>query len=230
MPESLRLALDFLRDLNRNNDREWFKANKKRYDAARAAHEIFIAEVLARFDEVEDVGPLTPPETLYRIHRDIRFSPDKTPYKPWMGALIGPQGRKTLGSAYYIQIQPGGSMIAGGLYMPSSEALQAIRESIAADARPLKAVLASESFVRSFGSIEGEQLKTAPKGFSKDHPEIALLRYKQFLAVHNISDEDVVKDDLVDRVITVCKALKPFSDYFYDRIDPAILEKMARPG
>ncbi|MBK8026544.1 MAG: DUF2461 domain-containing protein [Chloroflexi bacterium] len=230
MPEALRHTLEFLGDLRRNNDREWFKANKKRYDAAHAAFESFVAEVIARFDEVEEIGPLTPAQAMYRIHRDVRFSPDKTPYKPWFGALIGPQGRKTSGTSYYIQVQPGDSFIAGGLYMPPSEALAIIREAIADDARPLRKILASKSFKSTFGTMEGEQLKTAPKGFSKDHPDIDLLRYKQFLASHPISDEDLLKDELVDRTIRVCKVLKPFSDYFYDKIDPSILENMDRPG
>lgn len=214
MPASLQQTLDFLRDLREHNSREWFMRSRQRYDAARAAFEAFINELLARLSEFEDFGPITAAEAMYRIHRDVRFSPDKSPYKIHMGALLGKDGRKTTGKAYYVQIQPDHqSLVAAGLYMLPPEHLETVRRAVDADSRPLRAILEAESFKRYFGKMVGEQLKTAPKGYPKDHPDIDLLRYKQFLAEHWLSDEQVVADDLVDYVIEICRALSPFAEY-----------------
>lgn len=230
MPESLRVTLDFLRDLSRNNDREWFNQNKKRYTAAQAAFEDLVVQVISRFNEVEDFPLLAPKDVMYRIHRDVRFSPDKTPYKPWMGALVGKQGRKSPGRSYYIQIQPGDqSMLAGGHYMVPNEVLTALRAVIAEDSRPLRKALNAAAFKQYFGKMTGEQLKTAPKGYSKDHPDIDLLRFKQFLAGHTFTDEDVLRDDLVDQIIVMSKAMKPFLKAIYDPLGEDLLAKMMQP-
>lgn len=217
MHASLQQTLDFLRDLQFNNNRAWFNENRKRYEAARAAAEQLTLDLVKQFGEVDDIGELSPSDAMFRLNRDTRFSPDKTPYKTNIGIVLGREGRKTTGRSYYVQIQPdGNSFIAGGLYMPSSEELAAVRQAIAEDSRPMRTILETESFKRYFGTMGGEQVKTAPKGYAKTHPDIDLLRYKQYLAVHHLTDEQVVADDLVDYIIEVCKALKPFASYFPD--------------
>jgi uncharacterized protein (TIGR02453 family) len=214
---SLQHTLDFLRDLRFNNNRLWFNENRARYEAARSAHEQFISDVIARFSVVDDIGDLSPADTTYRINRDTRFSPDKTPYKTAIGAVIGKVGRKTTGRSYYIHIEPdGNSFVGGGLYMILPEQLALIRRMLAEDARPFRAILDSEHFKRYFGKMVGEQVKTAPKGFSKDYPDIDLLRFKQFLATHSLSDEQVLAGDLVERVIEVCTVIKPFITYLHE--------------
>jgi uncharacterized protein (TIGR02453 family) len=220
MPASLQYALDFLRDLRANNNREWFNKNRARYDKARAAYEDFVQAVIDRFDVVDDFGNLSAEQTMYRIHRDIRFSPDKTPYKTEMGALLGKEGRKSMGRSYYIHLQPDdNSFLATGLYMPSPAELEKVRRAIAEDSRPLRSILNAKDFKRYFGEMQGEQVKTAPKGYSKDDPDIDLLRYKQFMAVHPLTDQQMLADDLVDDVIERFKAMKPFADYLYGILD-----------
>lgn len=216
MPAALKHTLDFLRDLRANNSRTWFQANRARYDAARAAFEDVVAALISRFDVVDDIGGVTPEETMYRINRDVRFSPDKSPYKIAMGALLGKGGRKSTGRSYYFQVMPdGGSMAAGGMYMIAAGDLEKLRQAIADDDRPLRQVLNAESFKRYFGKLEGEQLKTAPKGYPKDHHAVDLLRYKQFLASHPLSDDQLLSDGLVDHLLEVYQALKPLNDYLY---------------
>lgn len=220
MPASLQHTLDFLRDLRDNNNREWFNQNRSRYEAARTAFEDFIGELIQRFDAVDDLGSLSPEQTMYRINRDVRFSPDKSPYKIAMGALLGKDGRKTMGRAYYFQAQPdGNSMVAGGIYMTFPAQLDKIRAVIAEDSKPLRKLLEAKDFKHYFGKMEGEQLKTAPKGYAKDHPDIDLLRYKQFLAYHPLSDQELLRDDLVDYVLDVCRAMKPFNVYIHSLVE-----------
>jgi uncharacterized protein (TIGR02453 family) len=219
MPAALKHTLDFLRDLRANNDRAWFQANRPRYEAARAAFEDVVAELISRFDAVDDIAGVTPEQTMYRINRDVRFSPDKSPYKTAMGALLGKEGRKTSGRGYYFQVMPdGGSLAAGGMYMLSAGDLDRMRQAIADDDRPLRKVLESEAFRRFFGTMQGEQLKTAPKGYAKDHPAIDLLRYKQFMADHALTDDQVLADGLVDHLLEVYTAMKPFNEYLYSVI------------
>jgi uncharacterized protein (TIGR02453 family) len=224
MPASLQHSLDFLRDLQAHNQREWFKQNRSRYNKAYAAWEDFIQELIVRFDAVDDIGAVSPAQTMYRLNRDVRFSPDKSPYKTWFGALLGTEGRKTLGRSYYVQLAPNDSFLGGGLYMITPAELDVVRRGIADDSRSLRAVLESESFKRTFGTMTGEQLKTAPKGYAKDDPNVDLLRYKQFLAGKSLTDEQVVAEDLVDYTLEVFQALKPFVTYFYDILDEARAE------
>lgn len=217
MPQNLQFTLDFLEELRFNNNKTWFDENRKRYDQARANCEALIDDIIHHFAAVEELGKTTAKDCLFRINRDVRFSKDKTPYKVNMGALIGKGGRKTTGRSYYLNLEPGNSFIAGGVYAPLPEHLKSIREVIAADnGKKLTAIIHHTDFKHYFGAMEGEALKTAPKGYPADHPAIHLLKQKQFLAMHKLDDADVLRDDFTDHFISVSKALKPFERFFND--------------
>jgi uncharacterized protein (TIGR02453 family) len=217
MSENLRYTLDFLRDLRANNDRAWFDQNRQRYDIARGHFEDLVTELIILSGSFEDLGGVTASDCIYRIYRDVRFSPDKTPYKTNLGAVIGKSGRKTIGRSYYIQIGPEGeSFIAAGLYMPSKDQLELMRRAIADDSSKLRKILNKRDFKRYFNGLEGEQLKTAPQGYGKDHPDIDLLRYKQFLASAPLSEAQVLSEDLADYVVGGFKALKPLEAYIHE--------------
>lgn len=201
----------FMTELQWNNNREWFTAHRDRYDIARAAFEAIVSELLARFGEVDDIGNPTAAACMFRMNRDVRFSRDKSPYKTGMGALFGAQGRKSEGRSYYLHIQPGGqSFLAGGLWDPDGPALAALRRAIARDAASLRAIAAASDFVRHFGALAGESLKTAPAGYPKDHPDIDLLRMKQMVARRPLSDAEVFSDSLTDTILETYAAMKPF--------------------
>lgn len=228
MSASLQPSLDFLRSLRANNTREWFQANEAAYKTARGAFEDFLRELIARFDAVDDIGALDVSEAVYRIHRDVRFSADKTPYKTTMSAYIAKGGRKTTGRGYYFQIAPDDSMIAGGMYELMPDELARVRAALAADSAPLRAIIAAPDFVRYFGELGGEKVKTAPKGYSKDHPDLDLLRHKSFLATHPITDDQVTDPDFIDHALAVCKAIKPLAVYLHEIVgerDPEALER-----
>lgn len=210
---TLTTTLTFLTDLAANNNKAWFDAHRAAYADARAAFEDMVNDLIHGINTFDDLGPLTAKEAIFRINRDVRFSKDKTPYKTNMGAVLARGGRKEPGPVYYLQVGPDDSFAAGGLHSPSSEQLDAIRRAIVADAAPLRAILADPDFVAAFGTMTGEQLKTAPQGYDRAHPDIDLLRYKQFLAIHPLTAADVVADDLVARLVPVYAAMRPLNVY-----------------
>jgi uncharacterized protein (TIGR02453 family) len=213
MPRIEAATLDFLRDLRRNNNRDWFTAHKDRYQAARTNMETFATALLARMQETDLIETPSAKKSLFRIYRDIRFSKDKTPYKINMGGSLRRAGAERRGG-YYYSVQPDGeSVIGGGFYGPARNDLLRIRQEIAADAQPLRDILADKRFREFYGGLTGDQLKTAPKGFDRDHPDIDLLRYNNFIAMRKCSDAEVTAADYLDRVVDGWQRLRPFFDY-----------------
>ena len=210
----LKPTLTFLGDLKRNNNKAWFDANRARYEDAKGRFESFVDALITELDKFENLGGVTAKDSTFRINRDILFSKDKTPYKTNMSADIAPGGRKSGKHGYYIHLAPGGeTMLAGGMYMPTPEQLSKFRAVIAADAKPLKGITGNRTFVKTFGSLDGDRLKTAPKGFPADHPEIELLKLKQLVVAHRFSDREVLAPTFIGEMTGTCKALKPFLDY-----------------
>jgi uncharacterized protein (TIGR02453 family) len=177
-------ALMFLRRLKRNNDREWFLKNKHVYEQTVKAPMVELVLALGR--ELKKIAPemeTDPARAIYRIYRDVRFSPDKSPYKTHIAAIFRPRTLEKHNCAgLYFHVSPSELEIAGGVYMPERETLLAIRQHIAVNHRKLRSILESPEFRRLFGELWGEQLRRVPKGFAPDHPAADLLRYKQLLA------------------------------------------------
>jgi uncharacterized protein (TIGR02453 family) len=152
---------------------------------------------------------------VFRINRDIRFSNDKSPYKSHFGAFIVRGGKKNGDkyAGYYFHIEPGASIMAGGAYTPPAPWLSAIREKISDSPEEFMKITGEKDFIKYFKSIDGEKLKTAPKGYPKDHPQIELLKYKSYLVVNEAPDKLVLSKDYMDHVVNVFKAMKPLNDY-----------------
>ncbi|PYF77384.1 DUF2461 domain-containing protein [Pedobacter nutrimenti] len=202
----------FLKALEENNDKEWFTAHKQAYQQELGDIENF-AEALLRKLSVHDVIE-TPSgkKSLYRIYRDVRFSNDKTPYKThWSGSFRrATQYRR---GGYHFHLGPGNSFIAGGFWGPEPKDLKLIRDDISFDAAPLRNIIQSEAFVKTFGSLKGEQLKTVPKGFDPQNEAVDLLRYKQFLLVRPFSDEEVFSASFLEQADLTFQQMRPFFDY-----------------
>ncbi len=202
---------DFLKDIANHNDRDWFAENKPRYQASYEQVKSFFAameEQMAKHDSIAKTK-------VYRIYRDVRFSKDKTPYKR---SFSGGFSRDTdrLRGGYYVHIEPGNSMLAGGFWSPNADDLKLIRSHIAADDAALRKVLKAKKFKDTWGTLQGEQLKTAPKGYPKDHPAIDLLRYKQFIVSKHLSDKEVLHKDFAKHASDYFKALRPYFNYMSD--------------
>lgn len=216
-----KLIFDFLKKLKANNEREWFHANKPEYEKVKLEFKNLVQEMIAKiipFDE--GLIGLETKQSIFRINRDIRFSKDKRPYKENLGASFTRGGKKSKYVGYYLHLSPdGNSFLAGGSYMPASNHLAAIRQEIDYNASEIKSVLAKPKFKNLFGELEGESLKTSPKGYPKDHEEIELLRRKSFIMMHKLDDEKVLKPNFIEYAIGVFGEMKPLNDFLNRAID-----------
>ena len=204
----------FLAELRKHNNREWFEKHRDDYEDAKGRFEALVNQIIAGLSPVDDLAGLQAKDCVMRIFRDVRFSKDKSPYKTNMAANISPGGRKSNKLGYHLSLAPGGeSIIAGGIYMPEPAQLNRLRDAIARDAAPLKAVAAEKNFKKYFGQLEGEKVKTVPQGYDRDHPDIELLRFKQLLAVHRLPDDVALGPRFAAHAVKVCAAMRPFNEY-----------------
>ncbi len=212
------IILDFLNELKENNNREWFQKNKKTYDAAKAEMEAFVDVLIPRIAVFDpSVKFVTAKDCLFRIFRDVRFAKDKSPYKTNMGAWISRAGRKSSGPGYYLHIQPGESMLAGGVYMPEPEQLKKIRQEIYYNAAEFKAILENKTARKYFNGLsEWDKQKLAPRDFPKDFPDIDLLKYRHYTVAHMLDDKQVKEKDFAELVIKVFGLMHPLN-VFLDR-------------
>lgn len=207
--------LDFLKDLSNHNDRDWMQTQKKRWEQVKGEFKVCVADLIngiSQFDE--SVQGLEPKDCIFRLNRDIRFSKDKSPYKTHLGAAIMEGGRKSPNPTYYIHVEPGKSFLAGGVYLPESENLKKIRQEIDYNPEELKKIVEDKAFKKTFGEMTGESLKTAPKGYPKDHPNIELLRMKSFLVTRNLSDEELLDTQIQSNLLKIFQVMHPFNQYF----------------
>jgi len=211
MNYSLTTVFEFLNALNKNNNRPWFQANKTQYDIAHQHIIAFAEALLSELRKYDDIETISGKKSLFRIYRDVRFSKEKAPYKvSWSGSFR--RASKSRRGGYYFHIEPGNTFIAGGFFGPNPEDLKQIRKHIDQDDAPLRKVLEDHEKKAFFGSLEGEQVKTAPKGFPIDHHAIDLLRYKQFIMKHQFSDKDVLHGDFHKNMAFGFSGLLPFFD------------------
>jgi uncharacterized protein (TIGR02453 family) len=206
----------FLSDLKKNNDRAWFLAHKEGYLEAKAEFHGAVEELIGRIAAFDpSVKGLEAGPCIFRINRDVRFSKDKSPYKTHFGAHIGAFDKVSHAHAgYYLHLEPGNCFLGGGAYHPTPEWLKAIRGAIDRDGGELKRILASASFKKYFGKMEGEALKTAPQGYRPDHLYIGYLKHKSFLAVHRLKDKEMQAPDFAAHAGKVFRALQPFARFF----------------
>ena len=184
-------TFNFLKELKLNNNREWFQENKKKYEASHQEMATLGDELLKRLNQFDEIETISGKKSLFRIYRDVRFSKNKAPYKTNRSGSFKRAGENRRGG-YYFSIEPGNSMIGGGFYAPNAADLKLIREQIEMDAEPLKQALANEKFKNYFGELLGEKLKTVPRGFNADDPNIDLLRFKNFYVMKKFSDQEVM--------------------------------------
>lgn len=201
-------TIKFLRDLDKNNEREWFSANKARYEQALKNVNSFkdaVIQSLSKKDVIEN-------GRVFRIYRDVRFSKDKAPYKNNFGIHFTRATKERRGG-YYLHIEPGKSFAGGGFWAPEPEDLKRIRDEIAFDDKPIRKIINQKTFIKYFGTLNGDELKTAPSGYDRDHPAIDLIRKKQFIVGRNFTDKEVTDPGFIKEVTLSFEAMRPFFDY-----------------
>jgi len=205
--------LRFLAELKQNNNREWFQANKDRYRQAKQEHEELVSHIIAGLSAFDsDMQLLTPPECVFRIYRDVRFSKNKDPYKTAMGAVFSKGGRKSRYASYYLHLEPGNSFAGGGKWRPDGEVLKNIRYEIYNYPDEFLKILHNKKFRDTFGEMSGEKLKRPPRDFPSDFEHIELLKFKSFIVGKPFSDDELVKEIFVPQLLDDFKTLKPFID------------------
>lgn len=208
-------SIEFLQILRQNNNRDWFNENKPLYQAAQENIAEVAEEILNLMRLHDDIETPSGKKALFRIYRDVRFSKNKEPYKTNFGAAYR-RNQPIKRGGYYLHIEPGNSFVGGGFYQPNKDDLAKIRAAIALDGDELKAVINQKKFKDTFGRLEGDQLKTAPKGYPKDHEHIELLRHKGYLMMVPLSDEDILSENLPEKVNGIFKNMRPFLNWMTD--------------
>lgn len=201
----------FLHQLKENNNREWFASNKKAFQVEEQHAKAFFMAVYADLEKIDNLDKMQ----VFRIYRDVRFSKDKSPYKNHFSVGFN-RSKPLLRGGMYLHIEDNASFVGGGFWEPNAPDLFRIRKEIEVDASELRAIISEENFQKYFKTLQGEELKTAPRGFDKTHPAIDLLRKKQFLLTRRFSNDEVLSANFKDEVIASFKAMRPFFDYMSD--------------
>lgn len=208
-------TLSFLTTLARNNNRDWFQRHKEHYLQAQSNVVEWLDGLIVLMNKHDQLQTKTGKEGLYRIYNDVRFSQDKTPYNPRFAGNLK-RVKPFLRGGYYFWIKPGESRVGCGFTYPNSQDLKRIREDIALNYDEWEKLMRNKKLTTYFGSMQGEQVKTAPKGFTVTDPAIQLLRYKQFWFERSFTDKEVLAPDFLKEVNATYKTIRPFFDYMSD--------------
>lgn len=210
-------TFDFLKKLSKNNDRDWFNENKEKYLAAKENTEAFVDALITRMNSHDEIETPSGKKSLYRIYNDVRFSEDKTPYNPRFAGHLR-RRKPLLRGGYYYWIKPGASRVGCGFTYPSPEDLKRIRIDIQDNHTDWRKLLNKKSIQSTFGTMLGDKVAAAPKGFPKEHPAIDLLRHKQFWFEHPFSDNEVLSPEFLNNINKTFKAIRPFFDYMSEML------------
>jgi uncharacterized protein (TIGR02453 family) len=211
-------TLQFLKALNKNNNKPWFDANRKAYEAAKTDFTNFIDLLIEKYAKKDaSIAHLKAKDCMFRINRDVRFSKNKSPYKNNMGASINSGGKKSMTAGYYFHLQPvGESFIGGGLYMAMPDQLKNIRQEIDYNWKEFHKIISSKQFKTVYGSLYmGDDMKLVrpPKGYEADNPAIEYIKLKSWIGTCQLSDADLTSKDLLKKTITSFEALQPLLNF-----------------
>ena len=208
--------LDFLTELSCNNNREWFNAHKDWYRDCHLRFEQFTGNWLARLADIDsEMASLQPKDCIWRIYRDVRFSHDKRPFKDWFGAFPAVKGgKKSDRGGYYIHLQPGKCMFAGGIWCPNKDLLRALRSEVLANYDEVEAIFANPQTSSYFHDFDTDQmLKKVPQGFPADFVHADWLKRKAYTFSYALTDEQVCAPDFMDLLMDLSCAAKPINDF-----------------
>jgi len=204
-------TIAFLEDVRDNNNRPWFSGQKERYQIAQQNVKDFLATLTDEMNKIDSIEK----SKLFRIYKDVRFSKDKTPYNSHWSMSMG-RTKPYLRGGYYLKLDPEGAYVACGFWNPASSDMALIRSNIDANDKAFRKSICGKKLKDTFGSMKGEAVKTAPKGYKKEHPAIDLLRYKQFIFSKEFGRKEIHQKDFAKEVVKTYKAVRPFFNYMSD--------------
>ena len=198
----------FFKELSNHNNREWFEQNKPEFKSLETTVKLFGENLKDKLNQHDSIDRFK----LFRIYRDVRFSKDKTPYKTHFG-MAWHRTKPNYRGGYYLHLKPNDVFLACGFWDPNSKDLKRIREEIDLDGQEYRNLINAAEFKSVWGELQGDKVKTAPKGYAKDNPNIDLLRFKQHIFMVRYTNQDVVAEDFTDRLDEALQAVRPFVDY-----------------
>ncbi|MFY7965099.1 MAG: DUF2461 domain-containing protein [Chitinophagaceae bacterium] len=216
-------TIKFIKDLKKNNTKEWFDANRKMYEAAKQDF-LSLTETILKGIAAKDetLSQLEPKKCVFRINRDVRFSKDKSPYKTNMGMSISKGGKSAMSAGYYFHLEPGACFIGGGIYMPMPDEVKKIRQEIDYNWDEFKKIITNKKFVETFGDIsKGAEfsLSRPPKGYDENNPAIDYLKLKSWTISTTIKDEELTDKNIAKKIVTTFETIKPLIDFLNRGID-----------
>jgi uncharacterized protein (TIGR02453 family) len=216
-------TVNFIKALKKNNNKAWFDEHRKQYEAAKQDFEGLVQKLIdAHARQDSSIVDLKAKACIYRINRDVRFSKDKSPYKSNFGAGINGAGKKSVTAGYYVQIEPGKSFVGGGLYMPMPPDLKKVRQEIDYNWEEFKSIINNKKFKAVYGKLsDGEEMKLTrvPQGFDKDAAAAEFLKYKSFVALKPLTDEELTEKNLVKKMAEAFTVLQPLMNFLNRSFD-----------
>lgn len=206
-------TIKFLKDLKKNNSKEWFDKNRKVYEAAKEDFNNLVQTVIDKYSvRDEELASLNVKDCVFRINRDVRFSKNKAPYKTNMGGHFNRGGKKSIYAGYYFHLEPGESFVGGGLWMPEPEVLKKVRQEIDYSFDEFKGIVGNKKFKSTYGDLyteEGVKLSRPPKGYDDANPAVEFIKLKSFLAMQPITDAELTDKNLVKKITAAFDVLQP---------------------
>jgi uncharacterized protein (TIGR02453 family) len=211
-------TLKLLKQLKKNNNREWFNENKPRYiKHVKEPFEVFIGDLIEALSPYFESLAITPKDAIFRIYRDVRFSKDKTPYKTKVSAIISPGGRKNKTMpGIYLEITPDDMRIYSGLYVLDSKELYNVRSHISHNMAEFQRLISANKFVEVFTEIRGDKNKRIPKEYDEDAIKQRLIYNKQFYFFTSWPVQTIYEEDLIERIVKTFTIAKPVSEFLYE--------------
>ncbi|WP_418513102.1 DUF2461 domain-containing protein [Corallibacter sp.] len=205
-------AFTFFKALQENNNRDWFNEHKSEYKTIEKSVKVFYNELLEKMKAHDDIDKLK----MFRIYRDVRFSKNKLPYKTHFGGSFH-RRKPELRGGYYLHIAPENkSFIATGFWEPNKDDLLRIRKELEMDASEMRTILNNKTLKNTWGDLVGDELKTAPRNFDKNHPDIDLIKKKQYIFTKTFTDKEVLASTFINEVDDAFKTIRPYFDYMSD--------------
>ena len=207
-------VFDFLKLIEKNNNREWFNDNKNLFTEAQSDFQNFTEELITEMGKFDEhILKIDAKKSLLRIYRDTRFSKDKTPYKTYFGTSLG-MGKMNSKAGFYLHVEPGKSFLGSGIYLPDSPILKEIRKEISVFKDEFLTSIENQDFKKYYGALDQEhKLKNIPQGFEKENPMGEFLKLKSFIGVHNITNKDLMEKNAVKNISKIFEAAKPLNNF-----------------